>query len=191
MLASALVFVLFYELKLVQLLAWFNFVPVTVTPAGAMFGEPGEQWWRFVTPTLLHFGWMHLVFNSLWIWEFGRRIEARLGSVNLLGLYLVSAIFSNSVQYFVTGPSIFGGMSGVVYAFMGFIWVGNAVRPGWLEALPPAMVGFMMFWLLVGLTGALEILGVGAIANGAHFGGLISGVCIGGVIGLLSRVAAR
>ena len=78
-------------------------------------------------------------------------------------------------------------MSGVVYAFMGFIWTGNTLRPGWIEPLPPAIVGFMLIWLLVGMVGALEILGAGAIANGAHLGGLIIGVCLGGAFGLLSR----
>lgn len=185
---SGVAFLLFWELGLVDLVYLFNYVPVTDTPAGRLYGKPGEDFWRFVTPTLLHFGWMHIVFNSLWIWEFGRRIEARLGSVNLLGLYLASAIFSNSVQYFVTGPSIFGGLSGVVYAFMGFIWVGNLVRPRWIEPLPPAIVGFMVAWLLIGMIGALEIMGVGAIANGAHLGGLIIGVILGGVFGLLSRL---
>ncbi len=186
--ASAVVFLLLWELGLVQLVYWLNYVPVKETPMGRLYGEPGADLWRFVTPTLLHFGWMHIVFNSLWVWEFGRRIEAQVGSLNLMGFYLVAAIFSNSVQYFVTGPSIFGGMSGVVYAFMGFIWVGNLVRPRWIEPLPPAIFGFMLAWLLIGMIGGLEILGMGAIANGAHLGGLIIGVILGGVFGLFSKL---
>jgi len=187
-LASSVVFLAFKEFGLYgPILQLFNFVPIALTPAGGQLGEPGADWWRFITPTLLHFSWMHVVFNCLWIWEFGRRIEVTLGSVNLLGLYLTAAVFSNSLQFFVSGPSIFGGMSGVVYAFMGFIWTGNALRPGWIEPLPPAIVGFMLVWLLIGMVGALEILGAGAIANGAHLGGLIIGVSLGGVFGLLSR----
>lgn len=186
---SSLIFLLFKELGFYgPILQLFNFVPVELTPRGGRLGEPGSDWWRFITPTLLHFSWMHLVFNCLWIWEFGRRIEVSLGSMNLLGLYLASAVFSNSVQYFISGPSIFGGMSGVVYAFMGFIWAGNVLRPHWIEPLPPAIMGFMLIWLLVGLVGALEILGAGAIANGAHLGGLIIGAGLGGIFALLSRL---
>jgi GlpG protein len=48
-------------------------------------------------------------------------------------------------------------------------------------------MGFMLVWLLVGLVGALEVLGAGAIANGAHLGGLVIGVLLGGIFGLLSR----
>lgn len=188
---SVAVFLLFYQLRIVGILHLFNFVPFEIAPEGTRFGEVGNQWWRFVTPSLLHFSWMHLVFNSLWVWEFGRRIEARLGSLNLLGLYLVSAIFSNGVQFVWEGPSIFGGMSGVVYAFMGFLWAGNMVRPGWLEPMPQAIFAFMVMWLLVGLTGALEFVGVGAIANGAHLGGLIIGFILGGAIGLIAHAGNR
>jgi GlpG protein len=56
-----------------------------------------------------------------------------------------------------------------------------------MEPLPPAVMGFMLIWLLVGLVGALEVLGAGAIANGAHLGGLVIGVLLGGIFGLLSR----
>jgi GlpG protein len=108
-----------------------------------------------------------------------------------LGLVLVSAVVSNIAQYLVTGPSIFGGMSGVVYALLGFIWTGNWVHPRWLEPVPPALLGFMLVWLFVGLTGALGFLGLGAIANGAHFGGLAIGVICGTCIGLMSRLAKR
>ena len=47
----------------------------------------------------------------------------------------------------------------------------------------------MLAWLLIGMVGALEIMGAGAIANGAHLGGVIIGVILGGVFGQLSKLA--
>ncbi len=187
---SAIVFLLFRELGIVQFVPWFNFVPITGSPMGPQFGDVGQDWWRFITPTLLHFGWMHVVFNCLWIWEFGRRIEKRLGSLNLLGLYLVAGVASNLTQFMVTGPSIFGGMSGVVYGFMGFIWGANRVTPNWLEPLPSAIFGFMLVWLCLGMIGVLEMLGAGAIANGAHVGGFLVGLATGALFGLLRRLSS-
>ena len=180
-------FLLFFQLRMMQLLQWFSFVPVEMTDIGVRLGRPGNDWWRYVTPTLLHFSWLHLVFNCLWLWEFGQRIEHRIGAVNMVGLYLVTAVVSNGVQYLWSGPSIFGGMSGVVYSFLGFLWAASLVRPGWLQAPPPVILGFMLIWLIVGLLGTLEFLGVGAIANGAHIGGLAIGFVLGLLFGVLTR----
>ena len=55
--------------------------------------------------------------------------------------------------------------------------------------LPPGILGFMLIWLLVGMTGVLKLLlGIG-VANGAHVGGLLIGMLLGLVFGLVS--AAR
>lgn len=187
---STLVFLLFYVLHLWFVLEWFNFVPLTVYQGRTVLGEAGD-WWRYITPAFLHFGWMHLVFNCLWLWEFGQRIEARVGPLNMLGLFITSSAFSNTVQYLWDGPGIFGGMSGVVYAWLGFLWAGSLVRPGWLSQPPQGIRVFMLIWLVIGMLGTLEFLGVGAIANGAHVGGLIIGFLLGGVFGLLSRFGQK
>ena len=184
---SAFVFLLFFPLRWVGLLELFNYVPFEASRTGVRFGEPSGQWWRLITPTLIHFGWLHVVFNSLWLWEFGQRIERVIGSFNLVGLYLVSAAVSISVQYFWEGPAIFGGMSGVVYAFLGFLWAANLLRPGWISQPPPAILMFMLIWLAIGFVGALDFIGVGAIANGAHLGGLLIGFMLGAVMALLTR----
>ncbi len=177
--ASTLCFLLFYPLQWVGMLELFNFVPFRAVGGYVAFGELGDDWWRFVTPTLIHFGWLHVVFNCLWLWEFGQRIEHRLGSVNLFGIYIVSAIASNYCQYAWQGPSIFGGMSGVVYAFMGFIMSAHLCRPGWIASPPIAVFGFMILWLIIGMIGSLELIGADAIANGAHVGGLVTGSLLG------------
>ena len=92
--ATTVCFLLFYPLQWVGMLELFNFVPFRAAGGYVAFGEWGD-WWRLVTPTLIHFGWLHVVFNCLWLWEFGQRIEHRLGGVNLLGLYVISAMASN------------------------------------------------------------------------------------------------
>ena len=147
----------------------------------------GGQWWRLFTPILIHFGLLHLVMNSLWFWELGRRIEWRQGSLQLLPLILLLALLSNLAQYLFAEPGIFGGLSGVLYGLLGHCWLFNRLAPTPLYRLPPGTVGLMIGWLLFCLTGITESIGLGAIANAAHVGGLLAGVVTGTLGGLLAR----
>jgi len=70
---------------------------------------------KMISPMLLHGGIIHLTFNMLWLWEFGRRIEAVQASWSLLILIVSIALVSNTVQFLYGGAIYFGGMSGVVY----------------------------------------------------------------------------
>ena len=188
---TACCFLLFYPLQWMGMLQQFNFVPFRAAGGYVAFGEMGSEWWRLITPTLIHFGWLHVVFNCLWLWEFGQRIEHRLGSANLLALYGVTALGSNYCQYLWEGPSIFGGMSGVVYAFMGVILVSHWRRPGWILPPPMAVFAFMLIWLVIGMAGSMEFIGAGAVANGAHVGGLLTGCLLGMLLSTAPRFFGR
>lgn len=140
------------------------------------------QVWRLVTPMFLHFGVLHLAMNSLWFWELGRRVEWRQGSARLLGLVLVFSVVSNLAQYAWSGPSLFGGLSGVLYALLGHVWLYQWRAPAPLYRLPKGVLVMMLAWLGLCLTGAVSALGFGEIANGAHVGGLLAG-CATGLLG--------
>ena len=145
---------------------------------------PFTQPWRFITPVLLHFSLMHLVFNVFWWWYLGGRIERYLGTSWLLAILLFSGIVANVAQYLVSGPN-FGGLSGVVYGLLGFCWLYSAGRrtPLWL---PPGLIIFMVGWLVLGYTGVLWV----NIANEAHLAGLLSG-CLAGLIVRLLKPTAK
>jgi GlpG protein len=180
-------FLLIYLRGPVEWLASLTFQPFVVVGDRPVFGVNEGQYWRFVTPVFLHFGWLHIVFNCLWCWELGRRIEGLLGSVNLLGLFLATAILSNSIQHLVSGPVLFGGLSGVVYGFLGFAWVAGRLNTRWRSLAPsPGIMLFMVGWLVICVTGVFDVLGF-SVANGAHLGGLLAG----SVIGLVFAVALR
>lgn len=158
---------------LVYLLSVFSgFVPVLqvmlLTPLAQL--ADSHQWWRVVTPALIHFSALHLVFNVLWWWTLGSRIERIFGSSMLLLLFFSSAVISNLAQLVMSGPQ-FGGLSGVVYAVLGFVWWCGWLRPSWGLHLPPAMVGFMLIWMLLGFADVLWV----SMANTAHLMGLVSG----------------
>ncbi|GGB95508.1 rhomboid family intramembrane serine protease [Marinobacterium zhoushanense] len=133
------------------------------------------QWWRLITPIFLHFSVLHILFNLLWVWVVGQRIELLQGSWALLGVVLFSGIASNVAQYLISGP-MFGGMSGVVFGLLGYTWLWDRLESRYRFNLPPALMGLMVLWLALGFTGVLEGAGLGAIANTAHLVGLLAGL---------------
>lgn len=145
------------------------------------------QWWRFLTPMFIHFSWLHIVFNLLWVWEIGRRIEFVNGSKGLLIAVVVSSLVANITQYLMSGPSLFGGMSGVVFGLLGHSLVWSRLVPSKNMGVSKGIYIFMLAYLAIGFTGVIDILGLGSLANGAHLGGLIGGVITGGLAGLLVR----
>jgi GlpG protein len=145
------------------------------------------QWWRLVSPMFIHFGVLHLTMNGMWYWELGRRIEARQGGWALLGLSLVFGLLSNLAQFWFGGPSLFGGLSGVLYGLLGYCWIYQLLAPTPVYALPRGVLAMMLIWLLVCLSGVIDTLGFGSIANAAHVGGLAAGCAAGLIGGALAR----
>lgn len=134
------------------------------------------QIWRIITPMLLHFGIFHILFNMLWLRDLGGMIETVEGTGKLLGLILVSAAFSNWAQYVVSGNPNFGGMSGVVYALLGYVWMKGKYHPGSGLYLHKETVTMMLIWLVIGFIPNLLPINM---ANWAHLGGLAVGVAWG------------
>ncbi len=132
------------------------------------------QAWRYVTPAFIHFSVVHLVFNLLWWWYLGGQIEQRLGSGKLFILLIVGAALPNIAEFFASGPR-FGGLSGVVYALLGYSWLRTRLQPDCGLAMPPALMGFMLAWLVLGF---LDMLGT-PTANMAHLVGLLVGLAQG------------
>ncbi|OHV12889.1 rhomboid family intramembrane serine protease [Kushneria phosphatilytica] len=165
-----------------RVLSGLTIAPVTVVGNQLQAGTlgtalAGGQFWRLVTPALLHFSWMHLIFNMLWLWYFGRQVERIEGLGRTSVLLLVAAVASNLAQY-ATGTVLFGGMSGVDYALLGFVWLSARRTPERGYQIPQALMVFMLIWLVITMTDITARLGFGHVANEAHLGGLLCGLVI-------------
>jgi GlpG protein len=173
------------------LLDYFGFVPsnpvslgrwVQAHPEADRFGFFLGYWldtmrrgqvWRLITPIFIHFGILHLVFNLFWLRDLGAMIETRRGTLQLLAFTLAAGVVGNFAEYFWSGPIHFGGMSGVVYALFGYVWIKGRFEPHLGLGVSQQTVWIMLAWLLLCMTGLL-----GNIANAAHVSGLILGVAI-------------
>lgn len=135
------------------------------------------EYWRLWTPAVLHFSLPHALFNAMGVWILGRSLEARAGTLMFAILVLIAAPVSNLVQYFWSPQILFGGMSGVVYALAGAVFVIQRWQPQWRD-VPAGIVAVLVGWLLFCATGLVTLLfGVG-VANAAHMGGFVCGLLL-------------
>jgi GlpG protein len=139
------------------------------------------QIWRVFTPMFVHFGLLHIFFNMLWLRDLGSMIETRKGTWMLLALVLVISGLSNVGQYLYSGPT-FGGMSGVVYGLLGYIWMQGKFDPASGLELHPQTVTLMIIWFFLCLVGVIP-----NVANVVHAVGAVVGITWGF---LAARVAA-
>lgn len=138
------------------------------------------QVWRLLTPIFIHFGFLHIIFNMLWLKDLGTVIENRLGWKIFLAQVFVMGVASNVAQFLVSGP-LFGGMSGVVYGLLGFLWIRGHFDPRLGLRLNQGIVVMMLVWLGIGYVGALfpSASIISNMANTAHTVGLFSGMAWG------------
>ena len=138
---------------------------------------------RLLGPALFHFSWLHIVFNTMWWWQLGGSVERILGKGALINLFLITALFSNLGQFIVTGPN-FGGLSGVVYGLVGYVWWYGWLAPEKGLMISKPIIGFLLFWLVLGYVDVLPV----NMANTAHLLGLVSGCLLAAVnVFLLKR----
>ncbi|NRA39740.1 MAG: rhomboid family intramembrane serine protease [Planctomycetes bacterium] len=141
--------------------------------------------WRFFTPMFLHFGLIHIIFNMLWLKDLGGIIERRFGKVYFLVLVLYTGAMANTMQYYIGtlylgGTPNFGGMSGVVYALFGFLWIRGRMLPQQGFQLNQQIVIMMVAWFFLCFM-------MDGVANTAHATGLI----LGGAWGYFSALRYR
>jgi GlpG protein len=154
-------------------IADFNVTGNMVQWHGGMAEIRHGQLWRLITPIFIHFGTLHIIFNMLWLRDLGSMIESRQSSWRLAHLVVVIAVCSNLTQYYFGGPR-FGGMSGVVYGLLGYIWMRGKFDPGSGLYLHPSTVTMMIVWFFACFTPLIP-----NIANGTHAAGLIIGLAWG------------
>lgn len=162
-----------------------GFTKTTLIKLGAQLnvGVYDIEYWRYVTAIFLHGGFNHLLFNSFAILVFAPPLERLLGHVAYLVLYLCAGIVGNimSDAYFTSihQPTISIGASGAVYGIYGaFLYIALFQRHMMDEASRRTLYSL----LILGVVFSFAMANVNWVA---HFGGLLSGFFIYGLMGRL------
>lgn len=105
---------LFFSLPVHSVVLWRDAV------TGYNLGVANGEWWRLITPVLLHAGFTHLLFNSMSIFLFAPALERMLGKARFLLVYAGSGIIGNIGTY-ITEPLdyVHVGASGAIFGLFG------------------------------------------------------------------------
>jgi GlpG protein len=158
--------------------AWFSVVPLI--QEGPLVAAPRGagalltwQFWRWFSPMFIHLGIIHLLFNLWWLKDLGTVLENHLGRWRFLALVLLISGPANVAQFLVSGP-LFGGMSGVVYGLLAYLWVRSRFDPFSGLFIDPTTVTIMAIWFFLCLFGVIA-----DVANTVHAVGLVMGLLSG------------
>ncbi|OEJ95401.1 rhomboid family intramembrane serine protease [Streptomyces thermolilacinus] len=138
-------------------------------------GVADGEWYRLLTAAFLHREVWHIAFNMFGLWVLGGPLEAALGRVRYLALYVLSGLAGSALTYVIAAPNQGSlGASGAVFGLMGATLV--LYRRLRYDLRP--VLG------LIALNVLITVVFRDVIAWEAHLGGLVAGAIVAyGMVG--------
>jgi len=147
-------------------------------------GVVDGEWYRLLTGAFLHlpptegtFGILHIVMNMVSLWNIGRVVEAQLGRVRYLALYLLSALGGSVLVLLIAPDQAAVGASGAIFG-LGAAYYVMARRLGADMRSVNQFMGGLLLWLVISAF---------VTSWQGHLGGLLAG----GVVTLAYAYAPR
>jgi membrane associated rhomboid family serine protease len=159
---------------------------VTLSGAGGIAVDLGlfgpfvadGQWYRIMTSSLVHAGFIHLIFNMIVLWWLGGALERYAGSLRFGAIYLTSVVWGAFGALLIAPNALTVGASGGIYGLMAALLVLERQQG---IALLGSSVGV---FLLLNLAITFVIPG---ISIGGHLGGLVGGFLAALALSALGR----
>jgi membrane associated rhomboid family serine protease len=144
-------------------------------PAGEVFQKgflrafevANGEWWRLVTNAFLHGSVIHLGFNMLMLWWFGRPLEGLLGRVRFLAVYFIAVLAGSAGALILAPTAATIGASGAVFGILGAGLI--------LERSNMAVFGGTALLIVLFNLSFTLLVRPSYISIGGHVGGLIGG----------------
>ena len=146
----------------------------------------------FITSMFLHGGFFHILSNMWFLWIFGDNVEAHLGRIKYIFLYMVAGLVGNIFQFLLMPDSNIpmlgasGAVSGIFGSYM-VLFPYSRIKTLLLLFFfvsvteIPAMI-YIFYWFIIQLFSGIASLpftfATGGIAFWAHVGGFLSGLIL-------------
>jgi membrane associated rhomboid family serine protease len=136
---------------------------------GQVHGIAVGEYYRLFTAMFLHFGLLHLFMNMWALWVLGRNLEAALGPLRFLALYLVAGIGGNVAAYAFANPAApTAGASTALFGLFGaLIFVLRRLGLSISSVVPILVINLVITFAIPNISIA------------GHLGGLVTGAIVG------------
>jgi len=173
-----------------EIFVYAGMIPLEISRATDIVANDPITWWASLfTSMFLHGGWLHIIFNMLFLWIFGNNVEDAMGRVKFLIFYLLCGLAASAAQVAIDPSSMVptigasGAIAGVLGAYIVlfphakvlsviplFVFFPVIMVPAWV---------LLLIWFGVQLLQGLTSLGVQTeIAFFAHVGGFVAGALL-------------
>jgi membrane associated rhomboid family serine protease len=136
-----------------------------------MLSSPGVDdggYYRLFTAMFLHYGWIHLVLNMYALYVLGRALEAALGPIRFLALYLLCGFGGNVAVYVFQPNSFAAGASTAIYGlFAAYFLILRRLGRDASSVIPIIVINIVLTFTIQGISIA------------GHLGGLVTGAVAG------------
>src|SRR5471030_2321247 len=143
------------------------------------------RFWTPLTYMFMHAGWMHILFNMLWLYWFGQIFEEYLGKKRTLGLYIMGGLAGaflfvlcfNTIPAFTHANAAYSSiMVGASASVMAIIVATATLLPDYTISLiligPVRLKWLALFFVIIDFLG---ISGLNAGGEISHLGGALLG----------------
>ncbi|HLJ82626.1 MAG TPA: rhomboid family intramembrane serine protease [Candidatus Eremiobacteraceae bacterium] len=135
------------------------------------------QWWRLITSGFIHYGILHIAFNSYALFQVGLLVEYVYGSARYFAIYMVALVAGGFAAYYSTigTNDATAGASGAIMGVFGAMAVLGFKLPHARSVLLRSALMPIVLTLGNGFVNS-------GISNAGHIGGLIGGVAVAWIL---------
>ena len=146
---------------------------------GALQGQlvAEGEWYRMITAGFLHANFIHIGFNMLLLWWFGRALEGYLGHWRYAAIYGVSLVAGSAGALLLTPMAFTVGASGAVFGILG---AGLFLERRKIYVFGGAAMTIVVLNLVLSFV-------IPRVSVGGHLGGLVGGLLAIAVLSRLGR----